>query len=339
MRNVTVFTIIFVSFTLTLSHGVNAKEDWFFHQKGSPLGLPVKSVVFYGNSTVIFEQKNEIWKWNLINNNQLRVDAGNEVSDIVIPKSNNSYIVYLKTNGQVGSLYTNNLAWRGGFTLKYLNDHMPHKIAVSGNGKRLVAIANGEPWHNRIIGRIQKWRLPSPMNVVYEGTDETERRVIPDIVLSSTGNSVFVADGDANIDQRGFKDGRIVGVYDPFIKGRVTELAINGNLLASAHSDNTLYLWNWGPNKWTKGISATKTSPVSCLELSKDGRYLATGHENGEIHIWNVSSGLLADSLMDSPHGINDIAFSDDGKYIAAGTGGSYHVRDRNPYLYIWRRQ
>ena len=83
-----------------------ADKDWFFQRKWSPFGLPVKSVVFYGNSTVLFDQNNEIWKWNLINDDQLKVNTGHDVRDIVIPKSNNSYIVYLKTNGQVGiSLY------------------------------------------------------------------------------------------------------------------------------------------------------------------------------------------------------------------------------------------
>ena len=318
-----------------------ADKDWFFQRKWSPFGLPVKSVVFYGNSTVLFDQNNEIWKWNLINDDQLKVNTGHDVRDIVIPKSNNSYIVYLKTNGQVGILYTNNLAWRGGFTLKHLNDHMPHKIAVSANGRRLVAIASGDYWYSKLRGTIQKWHIPRPMSVVYEGTDKTERRVIRDIVLSSTGKTVLVADGDSNIDQRGFKDGRIVKVYDPLIKNqRVTELAISGDLFASAHAGNQIYLWRQSKS-WAMELSSrsSKSSTVSCLEFSKDGKYLAAGHENGEIHIWNVSSGLLVDTLADSPHGINDISFSDDGKYIAAGTGRSYHVKDRNPYLYIWRRQ
>lgn len=336
MKRISFALTLTILLITTLCLPAAAGKYWFFHHKWSPLGLPVESVEFYGNSTVIFDQNNEIWKWNLINNGHLRVNVVHQVSDIVIPKNNNSYIVYLMTNGQVGSLYTSNLAWRGGFTLKYLNDHMPHKIAVSANGLRLVAIASGR--HNRMIGRIQKWHIHNSI-AVYEGTDETARRVIRDIVLSSTGEIVLVADGDANVDKRGFKDGRIVGVYDPFIKDRVTELAISGNLFASAHSGNTLYLWNWGPKGWARSLSSIKTSPVSCLEFSKDGKYLAAGYENGEIHIWNVSSGLPADSLTDCPHRINDISFSDDGNYIAASTGQSYLVTDRNPYLYIWRRQ
>ena len=301
------------------------------------VGLPVKSVVFYGNSTVLFDQNNEIWKWNLINNDQQRVDVIHEVSDIVIPKSNNNYIAYLMTNGQVGTLYTSNLARRGLFTLLHLNDHMPHKIAVSANGQQLVAIANGNRY-KKIRGRIQKWHLSRPMAAEYEGTDETERRVIRDIVLNSTGTTVLVADGDSNIDERGFKDGRIVGVYDPLIKNhRVTELATSGDLFASAHSGNYIYLWNW-ESKGVRELSASKSSAVSCLEFSKDGKYLAAGHENGEIHIWDASNGFLVNILTESPHAINDISFSDDGKYIAAGTG-SYPIRDRNSYLHIWRRQ
>ena len=71
-----------------------ADKDWFFQRKWSPFGLPVKSVVFYGNSTVLFDQNNEIWKWNLINDDQLKVNAGHEVSDIAV-----------ETDGQVGTLY------------------------------------------------------------------------------------------------------------------------------------------------------------------------------------------------------------------------------------------
>lgn len=316
-----------------------AGKVWFFAQKWSPLGLPVKSVVFYGNSTVFFDQDNVIWKWNFINNTQMTWTVDSAVNDIVIPKSNNSYIAYLTGNGRVGTLYTSNLAWRGGLILKHLNDHMSHKIAVSANGRRIVAIASGDYWYSKLRGRIQKWHIHNS-HPVYEGTDETERREIRDIVLSSTGETILVADGDGNIDQRNFKDGRIVGVYDPFLKNqRVTELAISGYLLASAYSGNQIYLWNWGPNGWAKNLQSSKSSPVSCLEFSKDGKYLAAGYENGEIHIWNVSNGRLVDILADSPHVIHDISFSDDGRYIAAGTGVSYQVRDRNPYLYIWRRQ
>ena len=66
------------------------------------------------------------------------------------------------------------------------------------------------------------------------------------------------------------------------------------------------------------------------LALSPDGMTLATGSDDGTVKLWEVGSGRLRMSLEKQPGGISCLAFSPDGKLLAAA------IRDGSAQVCIW---
>ena len=82
--------------------------------------------------------------------------------------------------------------------------------------------------------------------------------------------------------------------------------------------------------------------------FSKDRRYVALGTLGGYLFVWRVSDGvlLLKDDTIRRQNpslgtrDISDVAFSANGSYIAVATGigPAYEEKNRDAYLYIYRR-
>ena len=56
-------------------------------------------------------------------------------------------------------------------------------------------------------------------------------------------------------------------------------------------------------------------SPIYELDISPDGRYLAAGDDH-DARIWDLTTGAQV-LLLPPPTGVNGVAFSADGKYLA----------------------
>jgi WD40 repeat protein len=69
-------------------------------------------------------------------------------------------------------------------------------------------------------------------------------------------------------------------------------------------------------DKTTGGLPSYSSS----VALSKDGKWLATGSSAGQVSIFDVNNGKVVWQLDDLYAGINQIAFSLDGRYIGAIT-------------------
>jgi WD40 repeat protein len=59
----------------------------------------------------------------------------------------------------------------------------------------------------------------------------------------------------------------------------------------------------------------TADSPLYELDISPDGRYLAGGDDH-DARVWDLTTGAQL-LLLRHPTGVNGVAFSPDGKYIA----------------------
>jgi len=102
----------------------------------------------------------------------------------------------------------------------------------------------------------------------------------------------------------------------------------NGTRLASCSNDGTMRIWDSltsNPHSFS-----TPHSPVrNRIAWSPDGEYIASngsfnssGRDNNTIYLWNLKTGFVLEFARPTPHQIlfRSLAFSSDGKFVAAGT-------------------
>lgn len=100
-------------------------------------------------------------------------------------------------------------------------------------------------------------------------------------------------------------------------RGWVHAVAFAGSRIASAGRDNTLRAWDAEKNVllWSKAETR-----AGALTLSPDAALLASTDANGKIQLWDVATGKLLRTLGPGEGNWSfDVAFSADGKRVAAG--------------------
>ena len=111
---------------------------------------------------------------------------------------------------------------------------------------------------------------------------------------------------------------------------RVTSVAFSadGRMLASGGADQPIMLWDSATGKPVRTLP-TYVGPANfyarSLAFSPDGRWLvgglsSTAPDPGGVHVWEVASGRLRGRLAGSARAGNAVAFSPDGRLIAAGS-------------------
>jgi RNA polymerase sigma factor (sigma-70 family) len=112
------------------------------------------------------------------------------------------------------------------------------------------------------------------------------------------------------------------------IPGRVcsVEFFPDGRRLAAGSYDGGTGLWEVASGKRLGGIGAAPRA--LCVAVSPDGARLATAHETRAC-LWEVAGGRLLHEITSQSRDLDRVAFSPDGKVLAAaGLGGSIRLLD-----------
>jgi eukaryotic-like serine/threonine-protein kinase len=109
----------------------------------------------------------------------------------------------------------------------------------------------------------------------------------------------------------------------------------DGNLLATAGDDGTVWLWDGMSGEGqtsiqpvpSGGSSAASDRIVYSLAWSPDGRYIATGSGDGYIRVWEVGSGENTVTLKAHEQSVTFLAWSPlEERLVSAGADGRARV-------------
>ncbi len=101
----------------------------------------------------------------------------------------------------------------------------------------------------------------------------------------------------------------------------------NGDILAAAHEDRTVYLWDTA-NGGTLAFPG-HTGDIQTIAFSADGRMVASGGTDNTIRIWDVETNRLRSILPGYTSAVSAVAFSSDSSMLAGGSeDGTIRVWD-----------
>jgi WD40 repeat protein len=100
---------------------------------------------------------------------------------------------------------------------------------------------------------------------------------------------------------------------------RAVAFAADGQSLTTAGADGTVRLWNVAGGA-ERRILRGHTGAVLGIALSPDGQTLATAGSDKTVQLWDPSTGKVRHRLPSKTPALS-VAFSPDGKVLAAGSG------------------
>lgn len=222
------------------------------------------------------------------------------------------------------------------------HDNLPAKIVGPAPARSIAFDEQGERmavgWGD---GTVTVYGMPTgrvlrKLQLQFLRTTESGENLCFPVALSATGKWLAVthwAGGSSrDIEVRLYSsedDGtgsRRLGTH----RHAVTSLAFSpdGNWLASASNDYSLKIFELSRDAWSLQDSSRHLinrhgGPVNAIAFSPNGEMLASASHDGTIRFWDVFSGSAIATLHTGWEAALSLAFSSDGRFLAAGGGQS----------------
>jgi uncharacterized protein len=136
------------------------------------------------------------------------------------------------------------------------------------------------------------------------------------VAISPEGDRLAV--GGANPGLWSLKDGRRLAAWTGWV--RRVAFSPDGRTAGAACADGTFRRWASDGAGEPVTLRAD-AAPLDALAFGSDGKVAATGGRDGIVRLWDVASGDCLRQMVPKSGWINDVAFSPDGRLLAAGHG------------------
>jgi WD40 repeat protein len=190
-------------------------------------------------------------------------------------------------------------------------------IAVSPDGRRLIASGTGEAWAWDIAAAVPQllWKQKA------RGLGDQCIAFAPDgrtVACGGAWNTIHLLDA-------------VTGEVQQTLPGRGFKLAFSpdSKTLASSARDGVVRIWDVAASKERLALTCgpERSTHVSSFAFSQDGRTLVTGTKQGAISVWDTASGKEC-RLADGAHSNTFVAFEADGKAVLEVGDGRIRFRD-----------
>ncbi|KAL4911900.1 hypothetical protein BDW62DRAFT_206990 [Aspergillus aurantiobrunneus] len=190
-------------------------------------------------------------------------------------------------------------------------------IACSHDGQLLASGSNDS--------KIQVWDVSNGMLI---RTLEKHDHTVYDLAFSYDDKTLLSASVDSTIRLWDMSTGHCLHTFtEEFAHwGETKSFSPDGKMLASqVNCSSVVEVWNVLDRQHLYSLDG-HYGRVDCIMFSPDGRTLATTSRDDTLRLWDPESGECLHLLRGPSLCVKNLAFSDDGRFMASSTGGDLKV-------------